>query len=180
MLNIRDIWSCYSTFYLFWLSSEWKFNDKQVILTQPIITFYISMSGDVSSLFTHTQICWLCLICSTKSYLGKCEQNWLMNWSPLEPKLLKSRLLSPAMNIIEMCLMQWNNIYWGHLVSKVKNTCIPPNQAICHRAEESLTRGSGINTSAQVTIWCWHPSWPSHFRNMGVCLVKYIWMYVCV
>ena len=56
--------------------------DKQVILTQPIITFYISMSGDVSSLFTHTQICWLCLICSTKSYLGKCEQNWLMNRSP--------------------------------------------------------------------------------------------------
>ena len=79
-----------------------------------------------------------------------------------------------------MCLMQWNNIYWGHLVSKVKNTCIPPNQAICHRAEEILARGSGINTSAQVTVWCWHPSWPSHFRNMGVCLVKYIWMYVCV
>lgn len=67
---------------LFWLSSEWKFNDKQVILTQPIITFYISISGVVSSLFTHTQICWLCLICSTKSYLGKCEQNWLMNLSP--------------------------------------------------------------------------------------------------
>lgn len=44
---------------------------------------------------------------------------------------------------------------------------------------ENLGKGWGISTRAQVTIWSWHSSWPSHYSSMGiihmnVCACTYI------